>query len=125
MFDLLDNCWMKLDDCVVELCLIQTGWLRELDAQYTFTARTIEKNGVPTGFPNGDQLDTPRAVKAEKDPAGCAALFQDTFGKVERSDLQFVLLAKLLLDVVSQVFEIPDLHRVCLHGSDHSSMTGK
>jgi hypothetical protein len=107
------------------LCLIQTGWLRELDAQNTFAVRAVKKDGVPAGFPDRNQLDTPRAVKAEKDPAGCSAFFQDAFGEVKGSDLQFVLLAKLLLDVVSQILEIPDLHRVSLHVSDHSSMTGR
>jgi hypothetical protein len=83
--------------------------LDQLNPVDALAAGAVEQDGVAIGFPNGGQLDAPRAMQAKENAARPFAADQDAFRDFKRSRLQFMLVAKAMMDKSTQVIQVVKL----------------
>jgi hypothetical protein len=80
-----------------------------------FSARAVEQNFVPVGFPYGGELGGAGTMQTEIDSTGFAGSPQDLFRQGERTAEQLILIANRRVDVLPKIFHAVDLLKTSQH----------
>ena len=124
----MNECRIVLSSYLVSGCGIKCHWfpfglgngcenwgLDQLGLQRPLAGGAVEQNRIAVSFPDCGQLDASGAVQAKEDATGPLATNQNAFGHLERAALEFVLVAKGLVDISSLVVQVVELERESRH----------